>query len=315
VEIDRLIQEMRQDLEGSGFKSSVVSVRRVEELRLGLEDLRDKGVLNEEFYKERIAAYSFRPPADLPKAKSVILTAVRQPKVVVKFMLSGKVYPAIIPPTYYYDTDKKALDIITSSLSDIDYRVASGAVPAKALAVRCGLAKYGKNNIAYIDGWGSYFRIKAFYTEMPCTKDNWNKPQMLELCEKCVACVKGCPTGAITEDRFVIHAERCLCYLNENPEPFPDWLDPQSHNCLMGCMSCQDVCPVNKEVVGWEVPGREFTEEETQMILKGVPKDKLPDRTVDKLQAIYMFDDYDLIPRNLRALVEKLQKAEAPAAQ
>jgi epoxyqueuosine reductase len=171
--------------------------------------------------------------------------------------------------------------------------------------VRSGLAKYGRNNITYVDGWGSYHRLRAFFSDIPCPQDNWQEPVALELCSKCEACVKKCPTHAIGADRFLLDGGKCLTFFNEANEEFPDWIDPAWHNCLIGCMVCQDVCPANKDHTAWIIPGGDFSEEETRMILEGVGKEKLPSGIIEKLKKICMFDEYDLLKRNLEVLMNQ----------
>ena len=68
-----------------------------------------------DFYDEIISRYDlhfdFEPPTDFPMAKSIIITAAFQPKVSIKFQLSGKTYCVIIPPTYLHGTDKESSNI------------------------------------------------------------------------------------------------------------------------------------------------------------------------------------------------------------
>jgi epoxyqueuosine reductase len=221
----------------------------------------------------------------------------------VEFKWSGKTYPVIIPPTYLHHTDKEALDILSLHLGNHGYSVYETELPAKLLAVRCGLAKYGRNNIAYIDGWGSFFRLRVFFSDMPCDSDNWQEMKMMDRCNTCTACSKNCPTRAITDERFLVNAGRCLTFFNEGASDFPGWLDPAWHNCLMGCMSCQDVCPENKDFFHWFSDAERFSEDETLLIIEGVPKEKLPGEFTDKLKRIYMWDDYNLLQRNLSMLI------------
>ena len=90
--------------------------------------------------------------------------------------------------------------------------------------------------------------------------------------------------------------------MNEGAEEFPEWIDPSWHNSLIGCMMCQDVCPVNKDYTDWIADGGEFIEEETRMILNGASKDDLPIEAIEKLKKFYMLDDYNLLQRNLSVL-------------
>ena len=292
-----------QNLAKAGFKSAIVSLQRLDDIRSDFEQLHAQGSFDEVFFNERLDHYIFEPPEDMPDAKSIIIIAVRQARIRVYFTTSGKTYSVIIPPTYSDDTDKRAFRILNHALGDFGYRVSDAVLPVKALAVRCGLAEYGKNNITYIQGWGSFFRLKAFYTDMPFSTDTWQEYTIMDCCDTCTACLKKCPAGAISDDRFVFHAERCLTLLNEGASPFPEWIGPTWHNCLVGCMICQDVCPANKDYTNWIVEDGAFSEEETSMILKGVSENKIPLETKEKLEKLDMMEYYDLLGRNLGVLI------------
>ena len=79
--------------------------------------------------------------------------------------------------------------------------------------------------------------------------------------------------------------------------------DKTWHNCLVGCLLCQKVCPQNKEFVNWVEDGEQFSEEETALVLKGVPLDQLPADTSAKWRNLGLDEDYGIYPRNLRALL------------
>ena len=304
-----MLADLQKQLLDADFKSTVVSTERLPDLQNGFEKLLEDKSLDKAFYDEIVERYGlewhFDLPSDFPEAKSIILTAAPQPKVSLEFALSGNKHYAIIPPTYIHDTDQEVRDIIAAYLQKHGYEISNARLPTKLLAVRSGLAKYGRNNIAYIDGWGSYFRLRAFFSDIPCTNDHWQEPEALELCSKCTACVKKCPTHAISTDRFLVNAGKCLTFFNEASYDFPEWIAPEWHNCLIGCMICQDVCPANREHTAWIMPGGEFSEEETEMILQGVSKDKLPTQTSKKLEKVAMLDDFELLQRNLRVLLKK----------
>jgi epoxyqueuosine reductase len=311
VKLDEIFADLQRQLLDADFKSAIVSIERLPDLRQGFEKLLEDKSLDKAFYDEIVSRYGlkwhFDPPASFSDAKSIILTAAPQPKVSLEFEFSGKKHYANIPPTYIHDTDQEISDIIAPYLQEHGYKMDGARLPTKLLAVRSGLAKYGRNNITYIDGWGSYYRLRAFFSDMPCKNDHWQEPVALDLCSKCTACIKKCPTQAISADRFLVNAGKCLTFFNEASYDFPEWLDPTWHNCLIGCMICQDVCPANKEHTSWIMPGGEFSEEETQMILQGVSGDKLPAQTSKKLEKVAMLDDYELLQRNLRVLLEKEQ--------
>ena len=128
---------------------------------------------------------------------------------------------------------------------------------------------------------------------------------MMAACENCSACRRNCPSGAISAERFLLYAERCITYHNEHPSdvPFPAWLDPSWHNCLLGCMYCQNVCPQNRDFWSWVEEGAEFSEKETGLFLQGVPLEQLPAATAEKLEWLELTEYADVLPRNLRALL------------
>jgi epoxyqueuosine reductase len=152
---------------------------------------------------------------------------------------------------------------------------------------------------------GSFHRLAAFYSSLPCDSDDWRPAEMVERCRTCSACRQACPAGAIPEDRFLLHAERCLVFHNEKPArvPFPGWIQPSWHHCLVGCMICQQACPENRQVLDFVREETVFSEEETRLLLEGVEPDDLPAETAGKLRSADLADMTELLPRNLRALL------------
>lgn len=102
-------------------------------------------------------------------------------------------------------------------------------------------------------------------------------------------------------DRFLLRAERCLVFHNERSldHLFPDWIDPASHNCLIGYMLCQRFCPENKEFLEWYDGHETFSHEETSLFLEGASADRLPAVTQAKLKRLGMPDLLGVLPRNL----------------
>jgi len=191
--------------------------------------------------------------------------------------------------------------MLLSILKPQGYNAEYAQIPVKTLSVRSGLAKYGKNNITYIEGIGSFYRLVAFYSDYSIEEDNWQELRMMDLCKNCSACVRNCPTGAIPTDRFLLRAGKCLTYHNEQPKdiPFPDWIDQSWHNCLVGCLHCQLVCPANNKVKDWVEPGPIFNENETRLMLKGEKFEDLPNYTQITINQYDLIDYYDLLSRNL----------------
>ena len=177
----------------------------------------------------------------------------------------------------------------------------------KRLAVRTGLGKYGRNNICYVDGMGSFLTLYAFFTDFSFDEDNWQEVELMNLCSNCKVCLKQCPTGSISEDNFVLDIERCIPLYNEVPGEFPDWIEPSSHNALMGCLRCQLPCPANGEALTKAQKLDSVSEEETEKILDGTFDDALSYSISEKLRmfppehASYFLP---VIARNLRVLIQ-----------
>jgi epoxyqueuosine reductase len=172
------------------------------------------------------------------------------------------------------------------------------------------LAEYGKNNIAYVKGMGSFFRLTAFYSDLPSQEDTWIEHQTMERCHNCSACLKSCPTKAISSKRFLLHAERCLTFHNESQRDFPSWLDPAWHHCLVGCMRCQIICPENKAFRDWTEDREAFSEAETTLLLDGLQTEELPARTVKKIEELHMKIEYSkILSRNMRALFKNAKNS------
>jgi epoxyqueuosine reductase len=171
------------------------------------------------------------------------------------------------------------------------------------------LAKYGRNNISYVPGMGSFLRLIAFYTDYPCEEDNWQEASMMEACENCSLCRETCPTGCIPSERFLIHAENCLTHFNEDEFDLPKWLQSDWHNSLIGCMKCQAVYPVNKPYLNKIETGPDFSEAETELILNKASVEKLSPETRMKLDRMVEDGIYPVMGRNLRMLIEQEGKS------
>jgi epoxyqueuosine reductase len=291
---------IRQDLRGK-----IVSITHVRELQQEIDTLHKKNLLDKELYNAYLASFEFECQQKVANARSLIIVSVPQPQVRVMFDREDQSFPVIIPPTYSLSTDQQAADLLEAYFEPRGYKLQKVRLPEKLLAVRSGLAQYGKNNITYVAGMGSFHRPVVFVSDAPCAEDSWREPSVLDICEECNACAKACPTDAIGSERFQLHAERCLTFHNERRNDFPEWLSPSWHNSLVGCMICQKVCPANKEFVKWIEAGATFSIAETDLILNGASEQRLPRETIEKLKKLGIMEYSNVLPRNLRALIEK----------
>jgi epoxyqueuosine reductase len=104
-------------------------------------------------------------------------------------------------------------------------------------------------------------------------------------------------------DGTVIDAARCLTEANENEGEWPSWIPVLSHNSLVGCMRCQEACPVDRAYLGKDAQlVAEFDLKETDMVLKGLAVEELPAGLRAKLAALDLDSYSSVLGRNLRAL-------------
>jgi epoxyqueuosine reductase len=313
--VDRFVDELSVRLRERGYQARVVSISHMPQLEKEIDSFRNHGLLDSEFYQRRLAWFSFQVPEDLPKAQSLIVVAVPRPQTQAIFTWNGQRCPLILPPTYtaYDAIEEQAQILLAKILGKKNYASTRTALPLKLLAVRSGLGQYGRNNICYVSGMGSFLQLVAVYSDMPCEEDCWQEKTMMKSCEECELCRRACPTGAISSDRFLLRAERCISYHNEKKGdvPFPNWMDDSWHNCVVGCIRCQRVCPQNREVMQWTGEEEEFSEEETALLLKGVQHDKLPATTLRKLERLSLVDYLDSLPRNLGIFFKKHEQSKS----
>ena len=292
-------------LNARSYRGKIVSVARVKALETEIMTRCGKGLLHPELYKAYLASFDFTCHRKFKDAHSLIVVSAPQPQIQVTFIRKEKPFRVIIPPTYSFDTDNDVENILNAYFEPQGYQLKKVRLPEKLLAVHSGLAKYGKNNLTYVNGMGSFHRLVVFISNVPCAQDGWREPSVLDQCQDCQACAKACPTDAIGSDRFQLHAERCLTFHNERPNDFPEWLSPAWHNSLVGCMICQKACPANKEVIKWIATGPTFSVEETGHILNSVSGERLPQEITEKLKTQGIMEYDSVLARNLRALIEK----------
>ena len=129
-------------------------------------------------------------------------------------------------------------------------------LPEKALAVSSGLGFYGKNTLILIPGMGSLFVIAGLF--IPADVVGMKRPPAVTdqsaatvarfpLCPSCRACQNACPVNALDEAGR-LDESRCLQALCTEPRPFSESHRRAWAFRLYGCQSCQDVCPLNRNL-------------------------------------------------------------------
>jgi epoxyqueuosine reductase len=302
---------VRQEISKHGEKAAVVPIERLQDIRQDIENLKARNNLNN--FQRHIINKMYE--LDLPQTdfeiRSIILVASSSPSSIdVNFHWKGKRITLPIPATYtdYITAPNKTQQYLSEYLNPKGYNViVAPRLPRKLLAVRSGLGSYGRNNICYVDGFGSFCNISPYYTDIPCTEDSWSEIRQMDTCETCKACMCNCPTSAIMDDRFLIDNERCLTCFNEwdSKYDFPEWIDPAAHNSVVGCLSCQVICPANKEYLCSTAEPYEFSEEETVSLIEGLPFEQFSGELRQKVQELGLNDFLCTLPRNLKVLFDR----------
>ncbi len=306
--------KLLERISGRGWQGRVVRVEHLPELREAIEGPHARGLFSEDLYQAEFTKFRYEVPAELPGAKSIVVVALPAPQGRITFHWRGRELHAALPPTYrgYTKTGVSVRAALAEWLAELGFRCAAGYLPLKTLAVRSGLAEWGRNNITFARGLGSHLQLEAVFTDMPCPDDGWREPKSLDRCASCMACVARCPTKAISRDRFLIDAGRCAVFHNESARPLPDYVEAAPFDSIVGCMRCQIVCPENKEVRKRFDPLAELSEEETAMLVDRLPFDRLPEATAAKLRGLEINPSYEAICRNVGIFIRQNERSRSP---
>jgi epoxyqueuosine reductase len=247
--------------------------------------------------------------ADETPVQSVIGVVVPCVVTVVRFTLPDRVLPAVVPPTYCEDLrlGEEIHEQLLTLLPELRGDLAPVDRGRKAIAARLGLTAYGVNNVTYSPGLGSFIWIGAYATSarIPASPRQLTSTEStLSDCESCGRCRDACPTGAITRERFLLKAERCLTCWNEHSDSIPAWIPKDAHKSLVGCMVCQETCPQNEGLLSEKDSGVVFDGEETRALLDGGGAAGSPvgESIIRKLTALGLAGYRPVIGRNLALL-------------
>jgi len=290
-----------QKLEQSGLRARTVSITRLPLVQEAVARLIRQGMISETLHRDW--HFYLDSNKDLPAAKTIFIVAIPQPVARAWFEWHAISYPADFPPGYFVRADEsRAGEILGSVLKSAGYSVVKAHLPLKTLAVRSGLARYGRNNITYVPGVGSFHRLVAFYSDCPCDIDSWQEIGAMDACDSCSICRESCPAGSILNDRFLIRAQNCQTF-GDAERDASWWGGADRRNALVGCMVCQDACPANRLYLNKIADGPVFAAAETESILNGTPCGQLASTTQQKLDRLSEGGIYPVLTRNLRALI------------
>jgi len=268
------------------YRYRTVSIRHVPELQAWLKRLdRERRLSTNKTYREYIGGFQYQRTKEIANARALVVVALPQNLLAVTFRVDGKPRDVLIPPGY-------ASQPVTSAMIQDRVRrdvlggrggpLLRAKLPLKTLAVRTGLAQYGRNNVTFVDGYGSFHELRAYYTDQ-ALPDHWGPLRLMRLCKGCSICIKACPTRCFSDRNFVIDVGKCITLYNELEEPLPAWIPASAHHTLVGCLRCQYTCPANREGLQRIEKLAELTEAETRLLVGGKRDPKLEKSITAKL--------------------------------
>lgn len=301
-----MIASLQQWAAEHGYRVACGRATLLDDVKSELQWRKASGELENGFAVRRLGFFRYRESSDnLAEPRAVIAVAVPRPAHRVAFQLATGVFEVILPPTYvrYSEVFAEVRESLCSRFPNLRGHLETLLAPLKAVACRVGLTQYGRNNITYIPGWGSYFQLLGYVTdaELDFADDGVAQPaQLMPECEGCNVCESACPTGAIGEDRILLHAESCTTYFSEEPGDLQRTL---SSRCLFGCLECQEICPVNKGLLRTE-PTVVFDLAETELLLAhGAEQAGALVASIRQKLASLAMNEEPLIARNLKTLI------------
>ena len=184
---------------------------------------------------------------NFPWAKSLVVCLRFYGKYLVPPGISG-----CIGKNYLFDSrvapnpDYSVTRDFTGYLRSLGMKVRKGGLPDRLAAARAGVASVARNNFSYSQGLGTWFNIVSYAVDGEFEPD---KPLPEAPCpEGCDACIKACPTGALTGP-YTMRMDRCVAFLTYGATlPLDPELARRMGRWIYGCDACQEACPLNRGI-------------------------------------------------------------------
>jgi len=118
-------------------------------------------------------------------------------------------------------------------------------IPEVKAAHLAGLGTIGLHGQLILPGWGAYVFIGCIVTDLELEPS----PVVSGSCPQCEACIKACPTNALT--RNGLRRELCRSHITQKRGKLTPWEENEVRAGKMawGCDICLDACPLNQNPV------------------------------------------------------------------
>lgn len=207
-------------------------------------------------YMERNAAIRFDPRELLPGAVSMVCCAW-------PYMVKGDM-PGVARFARgldYHDTIRRRMEpvqrLVESLSPGAETRVCVDSAPVteRYWAARSGIGTLGLSGLLAVPGCGTRVILSELLSTSfiePSEPLFSHTGAGMPRCDNCGKCVRFCPSQALRGDG-TLDARRCLAYLTvEHRGDFET--GTRLHGRVFGCDTCQDVCPMNRDVTDDGLP-------------------------------------------------------------
>ena len=242
-----MLQEYSTELEKINSVFGIIEANRILEIKNEMVLYGNSYFLENNHYNNDY--YNFDILKENKSIESIFIVATPSPFYILRVKHNENIIDIKIPPIYgNRNVILENIKNITGKIF-IKYGFSTYPVilPKKILAIYSGLAQYGNNGLVFVKGMGSYCRLTAFASDFRSNNYTWLKPEMMKSCKSCGKCVKNCPSKALKNGTPWVNINKCIVEFNEQDGKFPNWLNDEWHNCLIGCIKCQEICPHNKK--------------------------------------------------------------------
>ena len=158
-----------------GDRAKIVPVSRLHAIRQDIQALKDSGTLNGFQHYIVSDLYQLDEPETDFEIRSVLTVASPSPaSAKITFTWNGKRIPLMVPAAYVDNatTPVRIARYLRAFLDPRGYHIQyAPRLPRKLLAVRSGLGFYGRNNICYVEGMGSFLNLAPYVSDIPPLED------------------------------------------------------------------------------------------------------------------------------------------------
>ncbi|UQZ89777.1 PBS lyase [Deltaproteobacteria bacterium Smac51] len=211
-----------------------------------------------------------RPRQIMPAARSILVLAfdyAQHSFPASLLTLLGRVYQARcytpLPDSLNGVRLQAMIDFLRGAGLNVNDKI---MIPARWAAAKAGIANFGRNTFAYVDGVGSFVIL---YTLALDQELEYDQPTLENKCpENCRACIKACPTNALYEP-FKMNPYKCLAFNAWKTQAgtagvrsafIPHEIREKMELHVHGCDICQEACPRNKGKMKGCFPADQFLE-------------------------------------------------------